>query len=103
MKKGIITIFLTLTLFGCNSKSNNDLEIQSAVMLTSYQYSILEGYKLLNQIEDPEARRVISCSIKNNVIAYKAYVDLDLPRKELKKKDVEYADNSAIKSWIQAN
>lgn len=100
MKVNTLGVFLLAVL--CQyawGESNESEDYKHSMLFYHYRSALNEGYNIYFRLTDSNSKKIVGCSIKNNVLGLKAYVDLDLPPLIKDKKTLLFMVEIADKEW----
>ena len=81
------------------TENNVISDLEKSMPFFNYRSALKEGYALYSKVDDVKSKNIIGCSIKNNVVALKAFVDLDLPNLIDNKETLGYLSSIAENEW----
>lgn len=74
-------------------------DLEHSMLFHHYRSALKEGYSLYSKVTDEKSKKIIGCSIKNNIIGLKAFVDLDLPNLIKNEELLLYMTTAAQEEW----
>ena len=94
----VFLLFLVINVTLATEK-NVISDLEKSMPFFDYRSALKEGYSLYSKVDDVKSKNIIGCSIKNNIVALKAFVDLDLPNLIDNKDTLDYLSSIAHNEW----